>query len=745
MSKWILSEKEFNIKNTANYESIMCQGNGYMGIRNSYEEKYVCENRGAFINGVFNAPFEEVAELSVLPDVTNFDISIDGHDFSMLTGKMNNYVRELDLKNAQSMREVFWTSPDGKKLKLKFLRIVSDAKKHIFAQKITISALDDMQVLCISGIDAKVTNSGVSHFGATTLKHYGDGIIGLSAKTLQSNVEVCVCSSINCDTNTDFEIMTDRRGIYFKSKLDLKKGQTVNFEKISAYATSRDFEYIEKSPEAVKDDCYSYVMEAKKLGYDGLAKENAKVWGEFWAAKNISLDSDNDLYEKALNFSLYHLKIMANGKDNRLGIGAKALSGEGYKGHSFWDTEIFILPFYIFNDPKTARKLLEYRYNLLEVSCKKAEKYGFLGAMYPWEAAWIDDGETCPEFGDIDIETGVRRRMSMGSDEVHISADIAYAVWMYFMATDDIDFMEKYGYEIIILTAVFWTSKVKLKNGRYEILNVIGPDEYKEGIDNNAYTNYMAHFNIGLALEYLNCINEDVRKRLSSKFDLVKIREKLLSVKEKLYLPIKDENGIIPQFDGFFGLKPIDISGYKESKEIFTILKDYPFEEINRMQVCKQADNVMLFYTLKNRFTEEDVKKNFRYYEERTLHDSSLSMCMHSVVASYVGDKDISEKLFRDCCVVDYGDENDNSKAGIHAAAIGGIWIAMVMGFCGLRADEDGLHINEALPFSIKRIEFPVLYRNSQFKVTVTSEKCELKRITGSPEKITLNGKQITV
>jgi len=745
MSKWILSEKEFNIKNIANYESIMCQGNGYIGIRNSHEEKYVYGNRAALINGVFNAPVGESAELSVLPDVTNFDISIDDCDFSMLTGKTDNYMRELNLKNAESVRELLWTSPDGKRVKMKFSRIVSDVKKHIFAQKITISALDDIKAVCVSGIDGKVTNSGVSHFGPTTLKRYTDNTIGLTADTLQSDVRVSVCSAFDCDKKTDFEVVTDRRGIYFKFGLDLKQGETVTIEKISAYATSRDFEYIQKEAENVTDDCLSYVKEARKAGYDALVEENAKVWGKFWDEKGINIESDNELYESALNFSLYHLKIMANGRDNRLGIGAKALSGEGYKGHSFWDTEIFVLPFYIFNAPETARKLLEYRYRLLEVSRKKAEKYGFSGAMYPWESAWIDDGETCPEFGDIDIDTGERRRLPMSTDEVHISADIAYGVWMYFMATNDIDFMEKYGYEIVIQTAHFWTSKAEERNGRYEILNVIGPDEYKEGVNNNAYTNYMAHFNMELALSFLEALNGETKKRLEEKYDLEEIREKILSVKDKLYLPAADEDGIIPQFDGFSDLKPVDITGYKESSEIFTILSDYPFEEINNMQVCKQADNVMLFYTLKNKFNAEEMKKNFMYYEERTLHDSSLSMCMHSVVASYIGEKQMAEKLYRDCCVVDYGEENNNSAIGIHAAAIGGIWIAAVMGFCGLRADEDGLHINETLPEGIKCIEFPVLYKNSEYKVKVTEGKCEIKRISGESQEIKINGEMRNV
>lgn len=739
MRNWIMFEKEFNIKNMANYESVMCQGNGYMGIRNAHEEKYVSSNRVALVNGVFDTPEGETAELAVLPDVTNFDIYVNGYDFSMITGELNDYCRELNLKTAESVRKVLWTSPDGKKVRFEFRKFVSDVKKHIFAQKITISALDDIELSCISGIDGKITNSGVSHFGVTVLKHYGEGVIGLSAETLQSKVQVCVCTSVKCDKTNDFELKTERRGIYDKFKFSLKKGETVCFEKISSYATGRDFEYAEKEPESITNDCYIYLKEAMEMGYDHLAEENAASWKKFWDEKRISIESDNDLYQNALNFAMYHLKIMANGNDSRLGVGAKALSGEGYKGHSFWDTEIFILPFYIFNEPNTARKLLEYRYNLLEVACEKAKKYGYSGAMYPWECAWIDDGEVCPEFGDIDVETGEQRAMPMGSEEIHITADIVYGIWMYYMATDDVDFMEKYGYEIVILSALFWASRAVERNGRYEILKVIGPDEYKEGVNNNAYTNYMAHFNMELALKYIDVLSEETKQRIEKKYSIVTIKEKILEVKDKLYLPVADENGIIPQFDGFSNLKPIDITDYKETFDIFQILSDYPFEEINNMQVCKQADNVMLFYTLKDKFKKEEIEKNFEYYEERTLHDSSLSMCMHSVVASYIGNKQMAEKLYRDCCVVDYGEENNNSKTGIHSASIGGIWIAAVMGFCGVRADEEGLHISKNLPDGIKRIQFPIIYKNSGYELKISSDNCEIKRISGLPQSIIIN------
>ena len=222
--------------------------------------------------------------------------------------------------------------------------------------------------------------------------------------------------------------------------------------------------------------------------------------------------------------------------------------------------------------------------------------------MYPWEGAWLEDGETCPCLGDMDLETGERRPNQMGEKEVHINADIAYAVWQYYTVTGDEAFMRDYGNEIILSTAAFWLSRAEKRNGRYEILDVIGPDEYKENIDNNAYTNYMAHFNLWLAREILKKLSQEERDTLNRRLALEKLEEGLPEVLELLYLPVPDVDGILPQFDGFRNLKDFRCEKYKTLEKVGMIFRDYPFEEIKNMQICKQADNIMLFYTLSGQF-----------------------------------------------------------------------------------------------------------------------------------------------
>lgn len=746
MEKWIVSEKNFNLKKLCDKESLMCQGNGYIGIRNSLEEHYINEKRGAFINGVFNEPAGEVTELAVLPDVLNLEISINDEMVNLLSGEIKEYKRELNLKNGESIRKFLWTSKNGTSAYVEYKRIVSLVKKHIVAQKISITPLCDAKINLFSGIDGKTTNSGVQHFGAISKRKYPDGIIGIYSETIESKIPIAIHSAIKTNGESERKVTAERRGLYININAERKKNETLCLEKFSSYSTLRDFEYINGgTTEQVNENGKKYLNEAILLGYDSLFEESGMAWKNFWNEHTIRIESQNKFYELAMNFAQYHLKIMASGIDSRMGVGAKALSGEGYKGHSFWDTEMFILPYYIFNDPTTARKLLEYRHSMLKIACEKAKKYGFAGAMYPWECAWQDYGEACPDWGDMDLETGEVRRNMMGEIEIHINCDIAYGVWQYYCATKDIDFMEKFGCEIITLTAAFWVSRVVLKNDRYEILNVIGPDEYKDNVNNNAYTNYMAYFNMQLVLKLAEFISPDTIEKMNKLHKFDKILENIKEILPKMYLPKADKDGIIAQFDGIRNLKDIDTSVYKNREKVGTIFEDYGFAEIQKMQVFKQADTIMLLYALENFFSEKEIKENYEYYEKRTLHDSSLSMCAHALVASRIGHAEEAEKMFLASCSVDLGENTDNSAEGIHSASIGGIWLSFAMGFCGIRITENGLNISPTLPTDWEEYEIPICIKGGKIKLIVNKNGHQIERLTGEKTDITVNGELIHI
>ncbi len=746
-TKWVLRANTPELEKMRKRESLWTQGNGYMGVRAAFEETYVDMVRDTLINGVFDQSEGEPAELANLPDTTNFELWIDGERFTMQNGGVADFAMELNMRNGEFTRSLTWTTSKGKKVELRYKRIVSQTRKHIMAQTVTIISQDAVALKVVTGIDGKVTNTGVQHFDHPQKRAYSDGIRGLYLRTLQSGVDAAVHYSVQVNHEWEGKTVIDRRSVFSHMEMALNCGESVTFTKISSYATARDFEYAEKevSADMLAQDGIQYVKEAEKAGFETLCEESRAAWEKFWEESLVEIKSGNAFLDQAVIFSQYHLHIMASHDDNRLGVGGKALTGEGYGGHSFWDTEVFIFPYYLYNNPACARRLLEYRYHLLDSAKEKAKGYGYLGAMYPWESTWITDGEMSNLFGDLDLVTGERRQFYMNETEIHVTAGIAYAIDQYYHATGDLDFMEKYGNEMLVLTALFWASRVEKKNGRYEILGVIGPDEYKEFVDNNAYTNYMAKKNLELAKDILQNCPKALYEKLSRDYNVEQITERIADVAEHMYLPEAQEDGIIEQFVGVKDLIPYDIAHYKTKTKVFTMFYEFGFAEILKMQVFKQADLVMLFYMMPELFDAETIRKNFVYYEERTLHDSSLSMCIHALVAAQLGMKEMAEKLFHASCCVDLGDNTDNSDAGIHSASIGGIWLATVMGYGGLHLTKNGLSLNPVLPDGWEEYSFYICYKNAKLKVTVTSDGCAVERVSGDEVTVLLKGAPLTV
>ncbi|WP_207208037.1 glycoside hydrolase family 65 protein [Xylanivirga thermophila] len=734
---WIIEESDFDYQHLGKCESIFCQGNGYMGVRAALEEKYVGEKRNMFVAGTFNKFDEaEVTELPNLPDITNVIIYVSGIRFRMDSGVLHAYSRSLNLKTGELIRKVDWESPNGDRLELCFNRFVSVANRHIIGSKVTIKPLSgDMNISIESGIDGQVTNTGSQHFHEGEKRIYDATYMEMISKTIQSGVYAAIHASHAFEIDgkkakVDLLPVIERRFLSNKLQLTLKKDSVFTMEKISCVHTSRDLKYESISDDIVdslKNDGLETIRKAYELGYDALFKENKDAWAHFWREHDIKINAINDYDQLAIRFALYHLNIMTKQDDNRVGIGAKGLSGEGYKGHSFWDTEIFILPYFMFTQPKTARTLLEYRFRNLYGARLKARENGFKGAMYPWESAWIDDGEVTPKLGAADVVTGEATPILTGLIEQHISADIAYAVWEYYIATRDQEFMDNYGYEIIIQTAYFWSSRVEWNETlkRYEINDVIGPDEYKEHVNNNAYTNYLAHYNMKLAkeiIEEMPNINPELYKKLDQKLHLSNIKDEIDRVIDGLYLPKPGEDGIIPQHDTYLKLKHIDLTPYKNAEVVGTIYNDYNMEQINEMQVSKQADLVMLLYLLDDLFDKETKKKNYLFYEERTLHDSSLSKSTHCILANDLGYRDSAYEFFRSSCDIDLGQNMKSSDMGIHSAAMGGIWQCVVMGFGGVRIVGDDLYISPRLPKEWSDISFPLVWRGNPMRVTVSQD-----------------------
>ena len=730
-NEWKIIETDFDPTALGKVEANFCLGNGYLGLRSATEEKYLGETRDLLVAGTFNrfSP-EEVTELPNAADVTNIEITLNGERFDLTQGAIQEYSRELNIQTGLLTRKVIWTSPKGEEFVLTFERFVSLKRLHTIVARVSITPKDNVAVTIQSGIDGRVTCDGSQHFTEGETRFYDKKYLQFAPKTIQSGITFVIDATHRFFVNgeavepkSDINIL--RRRMFSRFSLSVEAGQTLVLEKYSNVYTSRDRELEGYTYHQMQAYALKRLQEDELAGFDALLAESADCWKEkVWDRVPITIDGP-DFDQLAVRFAQYHMQLMTPAHDNRMNIGAKGLSGEGYKGHTFWDTEIFLLPYFIFNMPEVARSLEEYRYLSLPGAHAKAEHNGYEGAQFPWESAWLDDGEVTPEYMGTDIVTGKLIKVWSGFIEIHITADVAYGVWQYYMCTSDQDFMDKYGYELMLDCAKFWSSRLEPgEDGRLHINDVVGPDEYKEHVDDNAFTNYLVWWTIGKAIEYSRILQKEkpeLYATLDKKLGLAALQGKWAEQQEKIFLTQPNKNGVLPQDSTYLTLQDIDLSKYKSQTHVGGIYKDYNQEQITKIQVSKQADVMVLFLLLEELFPHQVKLSSWDYYEPRCLHDSSLSLSTHSVLASDIGDPELGYQMFRKACLIDLDNDNPHSSdAGIHAASYGGLWQCAVWGFGGLRMLGGKLRISPNLPKAWSKLSYTLLWKGQKLAITVS-------------------------
>ncbi len=731
--QWEIVETNFDPNALGKVEANFCLGNGYLGLRSATEEQYLGETRDLLVAGTFDqfSP-EEVTELPNAADVTNIELTLNGVRFDLTQGTIHSYARTLNLKTGLLKREVEWSSPKGERYQLSFERIVSLKRLHTIAARITVTPCQDATVTLQSGIDGRVSCDGSQHFTEGQTRFYDKKYLQFIPRTIQSNITFVVDATHRfyldgTEETPKSDINILRRRMYSKFTFDVKAGQTLVMEKLSNVYTTRDKEAIDLTVAQVQEYALEQLKADEAAGFDALAAESAACWAEkVWDRVPITIDGPA-FDQLVIRFAQYHMQLMTPAHDNRMNIGAKGFSGEGYKGHTFWDTEIFLLPYFTFTMPEVARSLEEYRYLSLPGAHAKAKHNGYQGAQFPWESAWLDDGEVTPEYMGTDIVTGQLIKVWSGFIEIHITSDVAFGVWQYYECTGDQDYMDKYGYELILDCAKFWSSRLEPgEDGMLHINDVVGPDEYKEHVNDNAFTNYMAWWNMGKAMEYTDLLKAEkpeLYAALDAKLGLAECYAKWTEQREKIFLTQPTENGVLPQDTTYLTLKDIDLSKYKKQAHVGGIFKDYNQDQITKIQVSKQADVMVLFYLLEELFPHEVKLASWDYYEPRCLHDSSLSLSTHSVLACDIGNPALGYQMFEKACMIDLDNANPHSSdAGIHAASYGGLWQCVVYGFGGLRMLGGKLRISPNLPEAWNKLDYTILWRGQKLAVTVTPD-----------------------
>jgi kojibiose phosphorylase len=723
---WTINEETFDPQKQLHSETIFTTGNGYLATRGALEEGYPGENRATFIHGVFDDVPIAVTELANATDWLPLYIFLNGERFSLQSGTVEAYERHLSLKAGVLTRTVHWRSPSGHAATLTFERFTSLAEEQLLCLRCTVIPEFDGELEIQAALNGNMDNEGIAHWqwmAQGLLSAEGgmpDGqaasIAYLHTRTRSTLIDLAVAMRVEPNVQPIGSAYWNARNVpTFSLHFAARGGEAITLDKFVGIATSRETrDPIQRAIELTRS----------APGWESALEAQGQAWGREWERSDIQIEGDEEA-QIAMRFNLFQLLIAAPRRDDRVNIGAKTLSGFGYRGHSFWDTEIFMLPLFIYTAPHIARNLLNYRYERLPAAREKARLNGFDGAQFPWESAGIGE-EVTPTWVPHFSERGKLVRIWTGDIEIHISADIAYASCLYWKVTGDDEWFIKKGAELVLDTARFWASRAEWHEDeeRYELSDVIGPDEYHDHVHNNAYTNYMARWNLQTACDVLAWLRDHAATKAEELAERLGLSPELLAkwndVLTRIYLPIR-QDGLIEQFEGYYQRRAVDLAALEPREISAQVL--FGIEGCNETQVLKQPDVLMLQYLLRDQFRDEEVRINYDYYTPRTDHTygSSLGPSIQAIMACDVGQPEEAYEHFIRAVRADLRDVRGNARDGIHGASAGGTWQAVVFGFAGLRLTEGGWTLNPRLPQHWKRLCFKFFYRGELQTVDLTN------------------------
>lgn len=750
---WSIIEEGFDAENVKASESIFSIGNGAMGQRANFEEQYSgLTFQGSYIAGVYypdktrvgwwkNGYPEYFAKVLNAPNWIGINVFINNEPLDLFKCKtIQNFRRELNMKEGWLSRSFTATLQNNTTVKVEVLRFLSLDIDEVGAIQYSVTPLNsEAEIKFHPYLDGGITNEDTNwedKFWDTLSVTHQDNSAFVLSRTIKTNFHVCTAMLTQLSLNGEKKqqeknINDDLNYIEFQYKNEVKQRDTLTLTKYGGYTVSLNHEksnLIKASKEVI--------LKASTLGFNNLLELQKQAWAKIWDKSDITIQGDIKA-QQGIRFNIFQLNQTYLGKDSRLNIGPKGFTGEKYGGSTYWDTEAYCIPFYmVTKNQNVARNLLTYRYNHLEKAIENAEKLGFSNgaALYPMVTM---NGEECHNEWEITFE------------EIHRNGAIAFAIYNYYRYTGDYNYIKEKGLEVLIAIARFWHQRANysLAKKKWVILGVTGPNEYENNVNNNFYTNYIAQWCIKYAIENIQNIEANYSSdytRIINKAKLSKAEmEQWKDVADNIYFPYSEAHNVYLQQDGFLDKELVPVANLDKSQR--PINQKWSWDRILRSPYIKQADVLQGFYFFEDDFTQEELERHFDFYEQFTVHESSLSPCVHNIQAAKLGRMEQAYQFYLRTSRLDLDDYNNEVDEGLHITSMAGTWMSIVEGFGGMRIKDDRLSFNPQIPKQWEAYSFKVNFRNQIVKVSVCQNSTNFELEGNEELQILVNNQLITI
>ncbi len=750
---WSIIEEGFDVERVKSSESLFSIGNGAMGQRANFEETYTGSTfQGSYIAGVYypdktrvgwwkNGYPEYFAKVLNAPNWIGINVTINGEVLDLNTClSVSKFRRELNMKEGWYQRSFNAILPNNLEVEVISTRFLSLDLDEVGAIKFEVTPINgDATIVFTPYVDAGITNEDSNwddkFWDILDVTHHGNQAL-ITSKTMKTDFYACTGMINQVYLNNEKLTITptvDEKSNFvgLSYELNVPKGNIASLHKFGGYTVSLNHEVkeITSASEAV-------LSQASESGFTALLDLQKKAWARIWEMADISIDGDTEA-QQGIRFNIFQLNQTYLGKDARLNIGPKGFTGEKYGGSTYWDTEAYCLPFYMATkDQQVARNLLTYRYNHLERAIENAEKLGFTNgaALYPMVTM---NGEECHNEWEITFE------------EIHRNGAMTFAIFNYVRFTGDYSYIPEKGLEVMIAIARFWQQRATYSThkNKYVILGVTGPNEYENNVNNNWYTNYLAKWCIEYCIESLNKVKEEYGSDYARIIEKTNLKEDeiqaMLEVAEKMYFPYSDDLKVYLQQDGFLDKELITVGDLDKSQR--PINQKWSWDRILRSPYIKQADTLQGFYLFEDKFSKKELETHFDFYEPFTVHESSLSPCVHSIQAATLDRMDQAYTFYLRTSRLDLDDYNKEVEEGCHITSMAGTWMSIVEGFGGMRIKNDTLSFTPKIPKEWKGYTFNVNFRNKILKVNVSKEGTSFNLEGDTELMIYVDGKAVTI